>query len=273
MKTDTPGWISAHSEDDEDFQRWAAGPIQLVDFAIHIHYLQQYIRRGDLVLEVGAGGGRFTQEIATLTDQITVVDISPDKIERNRRNAVATGYADRVRAWIQADMCDLKPHLADGRFDVLVCYGGPLSYVFDRREKAISELVRVTKPGGLLLLSARSLWGTVHEFLPTILHFDPRINREIVATGDMGPTQVALATRFWHAYRAAEFKEFIEAAGTTVILQSASDCLSATWRDMLAAWQADEGTWKHLLELEIMACREPGALDMGNHVFAVARKR
>ena len=269
---DTPGWTTAHSEDEEDFQRWAAGPIQLVDFAVHKHYLRQYIARGQRVLEVGAGGGRFTEEIAKLTDHITVVDIAPDKLERNRRNAVAMGYLDRVEQWLQADMCDLKPHLAADQFDVLVCYGGPLSYAFDRREKAIRELVRVVKPGGMLLLSARSLWGTVHEFLPTILRFDPRINREIVETGDMGPTQVALATRFWHAYRAQEFKEFIEQAGAEVILQSASDCLSATWRDMLSAWQADEHTWKHLLELEIRACREPGALDMGNHVFAAARK-
>ena len=132
--------------------------------------------------------------------------------------------------------------------------------------------MRVTKLGGFLCLSAKSLWGTVHALLPTILNVDPMLNREIVETGNMGPDKVALASRFWHAYRATEFKEFIEQAGATVKVLSASDCLSATWRDLLYAWRDDKKTWAHLLELEIEACREPGCVDMGAYVLAVATK-
>jgi hypothetical protein len=53
---------------------------------------------------------------------------------------------------------------------------------------------------------------------------------------------------------------------------SASDCLSATWHELLSTWREDQRTWQHLLELEIEACREPGALDLGSHVLAIARK-
>jgi ubiquinone/menaquinone biosynthesis C-methylase UbiE len=47
----------------------------------------------------------------------------------------------------------------DKTFDVVVCFGGPLSYVCDRRHQAAAELVRVTRPGGLLLVSVMSRFG------------------------------------------------------------------------------------------------------------------
>jgi len=265
-------WIRAHSDDEDDWRRWETSPVQQVDFAVHIHYLHKYLSEQDRILEVGAGAGRFTKELADISKKIVIVDISPEKIRRNQRNAHALGYADAIEEWCECDMCDLSPHFQDNEFDAVVCYGGPLSYVFDRREKAIRELVRVTKPGGLLLLSAKSLWGTVHENLPTILKIDPRINREIIATGNLGPEKVAVASRFWHAYKAREFKEFIEEAGAKVEEMSASGCLSSTWGELLSVWRDEENVWNHLIELEIEASREPGCLDLGSHIIAIARK-
>jgi len=272
MSDSDPGWVRPHSDDEDDWARWRQSPRQEVDFAVHIHYLQQWLRGGERVLEVGAGAGRFTRELADLVDRIIVVDISEDKLHRNRRNAEAIGYAQKVERWCQCDMVKLSDHIEANAFDAVVCYGGPLSYVFDRRHHAIRELVRAAKPGGLLLLSAKSLWGTVHEHLPTILRMDPRINREIVETGNLGPDKVAVTSRFWHAYHAAEFKSFIEDAGARVQELSASDCLTSTWKDLLSVWREDDRLWKHVIELEIQACREPGCLDMGAHILAVARK-
>lgn len=265
-------WLRPRSEDEDDWIRRGDSPVQQVDFAIHTHYLRAYLSPGMRVLEVGAGGGRFTREIAGITGRVVVADLSPEKIQLNQRQATATGYADAVEGWIEADMTDLSPHFADGEFDAVVCYGGPLSYVFDRRGQALRELVRVTRHGGLLLLSARSLWGTLQQELPRIIRVDPRINREIVRSGDLGPDKVGAASRFWHAFRASEFHEFIQEAGTTVELLSASNCLSSTWGDMVAGWQEDPRSWEHLIELEIEASREPGCADMGTHVIAVARK-
>jgi len=265
------GWTRSASDAD-DWRRMEESPIRLVDYAIHIHYLSEYLNRRERVLEVGAGGGRFTRELADLVKSIVVADISPDKLMRNRRNAEADGYVSKVEEWRECDMRDLRPHFEDGAFDAVVCYGGPLSNVSRDRFKAIRELVRVTKSGGRLFLSAKSLWGTVHEHLPSIVRVDPLMNREIVDTGDLGPDLVGVASRFWHAYRAKEFRELIEDAGAEVELISASDCLSSTWKDLLPTWRSNKRTWKHLLELEIEACREPGSLDMGTHVLAVARK-
>ena len=268
-----PGWAASHPEDADDWARWQTNPLQQVDFAVHIHYLRSYLSRDDRVLEVGAGAGRFTREIAEIVDRMTVVDISEEKLQRNQRYASALGYSSAVEAWRRSDMRDLSQEFSDGEYDAVVCFGGPLSYVYDLREQALRELVRVTRPGGLLLLSARSLWGMLHENLPRMLNaMDPHMMREVIKTGDLGPSPVAPVDRYWHAYRSTEFRDFIEQSGLEVLVISASNCLTSTWTEMLSSLREDEAAWKRLLELEIQASQEPGCLDIGTHILAVALK-
>ncbi len=273
MANRDPAWIRAHVEDEDDWSRWRQSPLQQVDVNVHIHYLRRWLQGQERVLEVGAGAGLFTKELAGIVERVVVVDMSEDKLARNRRNAEAMGYAGAIETWRQCNMVDLSQNYSEGEFDAVVCYGGPLSYILDLRHKAMRELVHVTKFDGLLFLSAKSLWGTVHESLPHIMRMDPRINQEIVDTGNLGPDKVAVASRFAHAYRADEFRAFIEEAGASVELMSASNCLSSTWKDLLNVWREDERTWQHLLDLELQACRQPGCLDMGSHILAIARKQ
>jgi SAM-dependent methyltransferase len=50
-------------------------------------------------------------------------------------------------------------------FDYVVVYGNPLGYVLDRSDQALAECLRLLKPGGLLILSVASLWGSAHRHL------------------------------------------------------------------------------------------------------------
>jgi len=269
-----PDWVRSYYDEqgEKEWRRWDESPVQQVKFQVHLHYLQSYLQANDRLLEIGAGAGRFTQELAELSKRIVVADISPVQLQLNRENAYRLGFSDSVERWVECDMCDLGSHFRDGEFDAVVCYGGPLSYVFDERDKAIQELLRVTRPNGLLFLGVMSLWGTVHHFLPGVLKVASKVNREIIASGDLGPDKVEASRHFCHLYRAAEFRTFLEGAGAIVEVLSASDCLSATWAEHLRAIRQDKETWQHLMEMELEACREPGCVDMGTHMIAVCRK-
>lgn len=266
-----PEWVKSYFDEfgQSEWERWDVSPVEKVKLEVHLYYLRRYIQASERVLEIGAGAGRFTQWLAKMTDKIVVADISPVQLQLNRENAQAWGYAKSIERWVQCDVCDLHPHFGDAQFDAVVCYGGPLSYVFEQRDKAISELLRVTRPGGRLLLGVMSLWGTVHQFLPEILKLDPALNRDIVATGDLGPDKPAAGRHFCHLYRAAEFKQYLERSGAAIEVLSASNCLSATWAERLKDVRIGDATWQHLIEMEIEACREPGCLDMGTHLIAV----
>jgi ubiquinone/menaquinone biosynthesis C-methylase UbiE len=272
MTTYDPGWIRSHlGERGEADLAEESRPTARISYEIHLHYLRQFLTGNERVLEIGAGVGKLTGALASLTRRVVVADISSLKLQLNQRNARAAGYVDAVEAWVESDVVNLT-QFGDDEFDAVVCYGGPLSYVFDQRDRALQELLRVTRVGGVLFLSVRSLWGSIHMGFPSMLAHDPRFIREVVRTGDLGPDKVAVTGSFLHAYRAEEFRAFVEATGARIEVLTASGVLSETWDELLVAGRLDKAVWREVIDLELEASRSPGCIDMGSHVIAVARK-
>jgi len=269
-----PDWVRKYYDEygEKEWERWDRSPVEQIKFEVHLYYLRKYLQASDRILEIGAGAGRFTQELAKISKKIVVADISPVQLQLNRKNAQKLGFSESIEDWLECDVCDLRPFFREEEFDAVVCYGGPLSYVFDEKEKAIQELLCVTKPGGLLFFGVMNLWGSLHHFLPWALEVAPDINREIIASGDLEPNKVADSHHFCHMFRATEFQDFLEKSSVIIEVLSASDCLSATWGEHLKTIQEDKENWQYLLEMELEACREPGCLDMGTHLIAVCRK-
>lgn len=268
-----PAWVERFYDDygETEWHRLVKDPTNEVKLHVHRHYLEQHVRAGDRVLEIGPGPGRFTQILAALGARLVLVDISAGQLALNDKYAAEHSFAHAIEGRLKLDICDMSA-LADGSFDAVVAYGGPVSYVFEEAPRALAEIVRVLVPGGVALLSVMSLWGAVHEFLPGVLALPPEVNRPIVATGDLCPATYPEANHHAHMYRAAELRDVLEREGLEVIEMSASNCLSAARGDQLDEVRQDETQWAHLLEMELEACREPGCVDLGTHTIAVARR-
>jgi SAM-dependent methyltransferase len=256
---------------DREWARLQESPAAEVKLHVHAHYLRQYIAAGARVLDIGAGAGRFTQVLASLGASIAVADVSPVQLALNRSNAAGYGFADAITEWSEADICDLSRY-ADASFDAVVCYGGPLSYVFERRGDALRELCRVTKPGGALFLSVMSLWGSIHEKLPGVFATDAADNARIVATGELRLGAADGTRHQCHLFRADEFGALIGATGWELMALSASNCLSSVWGGPLDHIRVDADRWAELLAMEVEATRQPGCLDAGSHIIAVIRR-
>src|SRR5262249_31697131 len=150
------------------------------------------------------------------------------------------GFASAVEAWHCADICDLSA-FPEESFDAVVAYGGPFSYVLDKRDQALAECVRVTRPSGLILMSVMSLWGTVHAFLPGVLEVPRESNRRILQSGDLVPETLPGYRHSCHMYRAAELRAFVEKAGLQLLDISASNSLSSVWKEELSAIRQNPG--------------------------------
>jgi SAM-dependent methyltransferase len=256
---------------DREWTRLVQSPAAEVKLHLHSTILRQFVQAGSRVLDIGAGAGRFTQMLAALGASVVVADISPRQLELNQQHAVELGFASAVAEWLQADVCDLSM-LSDSTFDAVVCYGGPLSYVFDQRGKALAELGRVLKPGGYLVLSVMSLWGSVHEVLPGVMQVDAADNAQILATGDLRLGAADGSRHHCHMFTSPELRDLLESNDWTVLALSASNCLSTGWGDRLNGIRADDARWTELLAMEVRACTQPGCLDMGTHLIAAARR-
>lgn len=77
---------------------------------------------------------------------------------------------------------------------------------------------------------------------------------------------------FCHAFRSTEFRALLKEAGLAIEAMSASTCLTTAWGDRLADIRADDARWAELLAMEFQACAEPGCVETGTHIIAVASK-
>jgi SAM-dependent methyltransferase len=247
------------------FEQIRMGPANL---DVHTHYLRRFVRAGDRVLDVGAGPGRFTIELARLGAELVVADLSPGQLELNRQKVAAAGVEAKVVDRVVADVADLSA-FDDGQFDAVVCYGGPLSYVVDRADRAAGELVRVVRRGGHVLVSAMSLVGAYAHYTDLVLELAARDGpaklEEIVRTGFL-PEEPDYGHLPMRLFRWRELHELLSRHGEVVagaaagLLRPSGQPATPELRELLAR-----------LELELGA--EPAAIDGGEHLLAVVRKR
>ncbi|MFW9786343.1 MAG: class I SAM-dependent methyltransferase [Candidatus Thorarchaeota archaeon] len=271
--------IEGHFDKDptKEWERLDNSPKGKVQFHIHQHYLQKYIKRDSRVLEVGSGPGRFTIELAKLGAKVSVADISGEQLRLNEEKVKEAGFEDQIEWRKKLDILNLEG-VPDNEFDATVCYGGPLSYVMDLLDTAIIETIRVTKPGGIILSSVMSCLGSFHHFLNGI--FDewedvgPDLYDECSKTGDVMGKLAGSSGHHCHMFRWSEYKETLSKHPVEILEASAANFLSnGSFNDeFLTSLMDDEEKWNMFLKWELDFCREPGAIDGGTHMIAILRK-
>jgi len=247
---------------EREWERFGGSAMDRVNLEVHLRLLREHIRAGDRVLDAGAGPGRFTLELAKLGATVVVGDISPRQLELHAEKTIDVEASIESREPL--DIVDLSRY-ADASYDAVVCFGGPLSYVLDEADAAFAELLRVTKPGGHVLISVMSLLGAARAFfsaLPELIEEFGwhRAVEDIFATGDLSAD--LNHGHVLRLYRWSDLERLFSRQPCRVVAASAANFLSvgnAQWED-------------RFLELEIEACREPGALDGGTHIVAVLER-
>ncbi len=146
---------------EREWERFDATAMDRVNLEVHLRLLREYVQPGNRVLDAGAGPGRFSLELARLGARVVAGDISPAQLELHAERTAEV--EDAIEARELLDIVDLG-RFSDASFDATVCYGGPLSYVLGGADTALGELLRVTKPGGHVLVSVMSLLGAARAF-------------------------------------------------------------------------------------------------------------
>ena len=158
----------------EDYHEalWEEVPegLEPVDFARRSDFLLGHVGAGERVLDVGCGEGRFAAELARAGAEVVGIDAAAEPLRRARRHhpeLVDLRQVPAVGPW----------PLEDASFDA-VWAGEVIEHVADTAGW-LSELRRVLRSGGLLLLSTpdhgrlRMLgWALAPRAFAA--HFDPR---------------------------------------------------------------------------------------------------
>jgi SAM-dependent methyltransferase len=240
---------------EREWTRFEDGSTPPSSVATHTHYLERFVHEDDRVLEIGCGPGRFTLELVRLGARVVAADISTVQLDLHRRRVAD----DRLEARVVADVLDLS-RWADASFDAAVCYGGPLSYVMDEAPRGVAELVRVTRPGGHVLLSVMSLVGATiwspGGIGALVELYGEQVVRRVTASGVLTP-ELGAHGLLMRLYRWSELRALLTPHGRVVAASAAG---------MFGRDSADPDL---LAELELDLGAEPGAVGVGHHILAV----
>ncbi len=124
------------------------------------------LRAGERVLDVACGSGPAALVAARRYCEVTGIDFVPTLLERARMRASAEGFDVD---FLEADAQDL-PFEGDSFDAVLSVYG--VQFAPDQ-QRAARELVRVTRPGGRIILASPAPHGWSGDFFAVHARYNP----------------------------------------------------------------------------------------------------
>jgi len=124
--------------------------------------------RGQAVLDYGCGGGENALLLASRGARVTGIDISPELIEIAKRRLEINGLSAEFRA-----VSGYNTGLRDASIDVVFCMA--ILHHLDL-ELARREVLRVLKPGGMLIVQEPVRDSRVYGFLRGLVPYSAQDN-------------------------------------------------------------------------------------------------
>jgi ubiquinone/menaquinone biosynthesis C-methylase UbiE len=180
-------------------------------------------------LEVGCGTGKISEAVADIVGALTVSDIS-EKLARE--------VGERMKvSWMQQDACALS--IPDSSFEVVIS-SECIEHVPDP-EKALRELVRVLKPGGLIVVTTPNrvwypvLWlsmvSGIRKFAGREIWLFPRAAARIMKSEGINDVKIDGCHLFpWQIPLAKRILPFFDKAGESLYPIMINFCVTGTKR-------------------------------------------
>jgi ubiquinone/menaquinone biosynthesis C-methylase UbiE len=215
------------------------------------------------ILEVGAGTGRYSVTLAKQGLKVTAVELVEHNLEILKSKLDGT---ESISA-IQGNALDLSA-FEDNSFDLTMVLG-PMYHLYKKEEKltALSEAIRVTKPGGYILVAY-----CMNE--PTVIQYVFGLNR-LSEVMDFN-----MITSDWHCI--SEPKDLFELVRTEDIAELdanvpakriklvATDGATNYKREMIDAM--DDETFDKWLDFHFTICERGDLIGASHHTLDILQK-
>ncbi len=235
-----------------------------VEFVTTMHFVQEYLRPGMRILEVGAATGRYSHHLARMGYQVDGVELLEHNIALFHAN---TQPGENVTI-TRGNAIDLSM-FEDGTFDLTLVLG-PMYHLFEREDRvqALREAARVTKLGGILMAAYCMI--------------DPSIQRFAFGQGGIGElirdnridlrdfTMIRSPQDYFCLDRREDIADLVRELPVSELTFVAADGYAKHMEDVLEAM--DEETYGHFLRYHLATCQRPELLGMSHHTLQIMRK-
>ncbi len=237
-----------------------------IEFLTTMKYIRECLSEVSepVILEVGAGTGRYSVTLARQGLRVTAVELIPRNLDILRSKLDGT----EPITVLQGNAMDLSV-LPDAVFDLTMLLG-PMYHLYTREDKlqALAEAVRVTKPGGRILVAY-----CMNE--PTVIQYC------FAANGLNETLEQDLLTPDWHCK--SEPKEVFDLVRTEDIASLdaefpverikliATDGAAHYYRDLID--NMDGETYAKWLEYHFATCERQDLVGASNHTLDILAKK
>jgi ubiquinone/menaquinone biosynthesis C-methylase UbiE len=272
MDDDARAVAETYDQDPErEWQRLAEDPYHTLEFQVVMHHMRKHLPPSGKILDAGGGPGRYAIELCRARYEVVLLDLSPGNIALagEKFSLQPTEVQDKLLEAVVGDVRDLS-RFEVGSFDAVLCLGGPLTHISDAddRSRAISELVRVAKPGAVVCIEVVGYLAVLRTILLEFSHelLDPSFEK-LVQDGDAtGPTK-----SMWHFFRADEIRQLAETHGLKTVTMAGCQGLSTSLVEATNRVAEDEAKWQVWIDLLLRTSTEPAVIDMAEHILYIGR--
>ncbi|HEX9091726.1 MAG TPA: class I SAM-dependent methyltransferase, partial [Anaerolineales bacterium] len=202
---------------------------------------------------------------------VVLLDATQANLDFAMRQVKRRKLQKRVERVVQGSIVDLS-QFSDASFDAVLCTGGPLSHVLDplQRATAISELIRVVKPGALLFVSVISRFGTIQEILTvfppelTMPHYDLLLD-----TGDYFGGHGFTAAHF---FLPEELKQAFTRPDVRILDMVGLEGVASQHHKELNRMAKDTKLFEAWMHTHFQTCTHPSVVGMSEHMLIICRK-
>lgn len=262
----------------KEWERLERTAYDKLNFMLHLDFLQDHLQEGAQVIDLGCGAGRFSIEIAKRKCDLTILDISEKQLELAEAFLEQHQLAKQLKRVCQASIANMDMIDSD-TYDLAVCYGAPLSYLYSNYPAGIQELYRIIKPGGRVFVSVNSRLGIFRMLLhregfnAADFFANPGYWQipQVYETGDL-PEHPEVRHPARHFFTADELADLFQEAGFTDIALASSPCLVSGNSSRIEELSQNDKAWKTIMDLEKKTYKRRELADSGEFLLLSGMK-
>jgi ubiquinone/menaquinone biosynthesis C-methylase UbiE len=259
------------------FDEWGRLDREPVEYIVNLHYIHKYLPENGVVLDNGAGPGKYSMELAKKGCRVTLTDLTPRLVEIAKQKAEELGVVNQFDGFHAADARDLHM-IGSEQYDASLMLG-PMYHLQkeEDRNRAVMELYRVTKKEGIVFVAFMPRTKHIFNSLISPESWKPNNNMENIKkfsqTGCFNHEDEGRFTGAYY-YNMEDIHPFMEGHGFETMQLIGSNVGSVLSNDHWNYWRekGDEEMDK-LIKLIIEKAVDPSIQGISSHLLYIGRKK
>ena len=234
-----------------------------VEYVTSMKYIHKYLEdmpKDAKILDIGAGTGRYSVALAEEGYDVTAVELVKYNL------GILKQKGSSVKAY-QGTALNLK-RFEDNSFDLTLLFG-PMYHLctMDEKKKALSEAVRVTKTGGIILVAY-----CMNEYSILTYGFKQNHMKEIIEQGKISDNFRVIPSKedLYDYVRLEDIEDINHSANVERIQIISADGPANYMRQTLNAM--DDETYELFIQYHLSTCERPELLGACEHTVDILRK-